>query len=284
MSAAGQDTAPLAIAESGPAGVDFWRELRQSLRNPEFWALSSWLDILVRARRSRFGILWLMAPSVVYVFGLGSFFAAMQRQQLTVFAAHVALGAIVFRILMSTLTGSANVFASSHAFIMDGHMRFTDYLLQSLARSFFDVCMYVPVVVVALLMYARVADLQPQALLLAPLLLLVVYVNALWVSVVFALVGARFSDFGQLLNNISIFMFLLTPIIWYPEMMPADSVRGMFMRFNPFYHFVQLFRAPLLGQPIETLTWWYVGSMTVLGLAVATFAYRRYARFVPLWI
>ncbi|MGX9718960.1 ABC transporter permease [Stenotrophomonas acidaminiphila] len=278
-----QNASPSRTAPA-PASTGFWRELRHSLSNPEFWGLSSWLDILVRARRSRFGIFWLMAPAVVYVFGLGSFFAAMQQRDLALFAAHVALGAMVFRILMSTLTGSANVFASSHAFIMDGHMRLTDYLLQSLARSFFDFCMYVPVALVALAMYARVADLQPAGLLLAPLTLLVIYVNSLWVSVVFSLLGARFSDFGQLLNNISIFMFLLTPIIWYPEMMPADSIRGMLMRLSPFYHFVQLFRAPILGEAVEPLTWWYVGTMTVVGLVVATFTYRRYARYVPLWI
>lgn len=258
-----------------------WAELRESLRNPEFWALSSWLDILVRARKSRFGVLWLMAPAVVYVFGLGWFFATMQGQSIAGFAAHVALGAMVFRTLMSTVIGSANVFTASHSFIMDGHMRLTDYVLQSLAKSFFDFCTYLPVTLVALVMFTRV---DAAGLLLAPLTLLLIYVNALWVGVVFSLLGARFPDFGQLLNNVSIFLFLLTPIIWYPELMPAGSVRGQLMRFNPFYHFVQLFRAPVLGEPVEPMTYWFVGIMTVAGLAAATFLYRRYARFVPLWI
>ena len=87
-----------------------------------------------------------------------------------------------------------------------------------------------------------------------------------------------------MLSQTSIFLFLLTPIIWYPALMPADSLRGQLMRFNPFYHFVTLFRAPIMGEPVETLTYYYVGVMTVLGLALATIVYRRYARFVPLWI
>lgn len=277
----GQDVVLASASTGSSAGNDFWRELRESFRNPEFWALSSWLDILVRARRSRFGVLWLMAPALVYVFGLGSLFAAMQGQSIAGFAAYVALGSMVFRTLMSTVIGSANVFGASHSFIMDGHMRLTDYLLQSLAKSFFDFCTYVPITLVALVMFPRV---ELMGLLLAPLSLLLLYVNALWISVVFSLLGARFSDFGQLLNNVSIFMFLFTPIIWYPEMMPADSLRGQLMRFNPFYHFVQLFRAPILGEPVEPLTYWFVGIMTVAGLVAATLLYRRYARFVPLWI
>lgn len=267
--------------DSAKVASEFWRELRESVRNPEFWALSSWLDILVRARKSRFGVLWLMAPSIVYVFGLGAFFAAMQGQSLPVFASHVALGAMVFRTLMSSVIGSANVFAASQSFIMDGHMRMTDYLLQSLAKSFFDFCTYIPTTLVAL---ALLGGVQPLGLVLAPFTLALIYLNALWMSVVFSLLGARHPDFGQLLSNVSIFLFLLTPIIWYPELMPAGSARGQLMRFNPFYHFVELFRAPLLGQPVETMTYWYIGIMTVGGLALATMVYRRYARFVPLWI
>src|SRR5690606_26223059 len=82
-----------------PVAGRLWRELGQSLRNPEFWALSSWLDILVRTRRSYLGPLWLLVPSLVYVFGLGSFFASLHGRTMVEFAAYVALGAIVFRTL-----------------------------------------------------------------------------------------------------------------------------------------------------------------------------------------
>ena len=258
-----------------------WRELGQSFRNPEFWALSSWLGILVRARRSYLGPLWLLTPALVYVFGLGSFFASLHGRTMAQFAAYVALGAIVFRTLMSAVIGSASVFNSNHAFIMDGHMRLTDYLLESLARSFFDLLMFLPVTVVALALFNGI---QPLGLLLALPTLVLIYVNVLWVAVVFSLIGARFPDFGQLLSNVSVFIFLLTPIIWYADMAPPESLRGQFMRLNPFYHLVALFRSPILGMPIEPLSYWYVGIMTVVGLGVATLLYRRYARFVPLWI
>lgn len=259
----------------------FWVELAQSFRNPEFWALSSWLDIIVKARKSSFGILWLMAPSVVYVFGLGKFFAAMQPGSHGMFYAHVALGAMIFRSLMSSVIGSANIFHGSHSFIMDGHVRLTDYLLQSLAKSFFDMCMYLPVVAIALVIYGNVSLL---GLLWAFIALVVIYINGLWISAVFGLAGARYPDFGQLLNNVSIFLFLLTPIIWYPDAVPAGSHRAQLMRANPFYHFVEIFRAPIMGEPVEHVSIYYVAALTIGGLAIASVAYRRYARFVPLWI
>src|SRR3546814_9599334 len=72
-----ESLAPVSARGVGVPG-DFRRELLESFRHPDFWAMSSWLDIIVRARRSRMGIVWLLAPSLIYVFGMGTFFAAMR--------------------------------------------------------------------------------------------------------------------------------------------------------------------------------------------------------------
>ena len=74
-------------ASPGPAGEralwqirrerSFIRDLVDSIRNPEFWALSAWLDIVVTYRRSRLGVLWLVMPSIVYIWGVGSLFASL---------------------------------------------------------------------------------------------------------------------------------------------------------------------------------------------------------------
>lgn len=264
---------------------DFWRELIESLRYPDFWAMSSWLDIMVRARKSRMGMAWLLAQSVVYVFGLGAFFAgtrpAGSGTTMGEHFAHLALGMVVYRTLMSAIVGSSNIFAGSQAFIMDGHVRLTDYLLQALAKAFFDMCMYLPVVAVALWMAGGVAPLG--ALTALPVLALI-YLNSLWIAALFGVIGARLPDLGQLMATISMFAFVLTPIMWYPEMMPAGTLRGTVMRVNPLYHFVEVFRAPLLGGAVEPSSVWYVAIITVVGLIMATFVYRRYARYVPLWI
>src|SRR3546814_18765532 len=114
---------------------------------------------------------------------------------------------------------------------MDGHMRLTDYLLQSLAKSFFDMCMYLPVVAITLAFFG---DVSLYGLLLSLPVMALIYVNALWIAAVFALVGARFPAFGQLLNTISIFLFLLTPLIWSPTMLPPGTLQSQLLRSHPF--------------------------------------------------
>lgn len=256
-------------------------DLDSSLKNPAFWALSSWLDIVVRYRQSRLGIFWLLSPAIVYIWALGGFFAGMQGIPLNVFAAHVGIGYLVFRVISSVIIESTTAFASASSFIMDGHMRLTDFVLRVVAKALFYFVLSLPVVAIALAVFP---SLHWDGLLLSlgsfPLVLL----NALWIAVLFALIGSRFPDLSQFIGNVFMFAFLLTPIIWHADAMPHDTVRGMLMRINPLYHMVEIVRAPILGTSLDPASLRYMAVMTIVGWTLTAYAYRRYARFVPLWI
>jgi ABC-type polysaccharide/polyol phosphate export permease len=258
-----------------------FRDLYDSLRNPEFWALSTWLDIVVRYRQSRLGILWLMAPPIMYVWGLGFFFAKMQGAHLSQFAAHVGLGYTIFRMINTVIIDSTTAFGSSSAFILDGHLRLTDFVLRVVARAMFYFFMALPILAIALWVFPGV---RWEGLAMAAVTFPLIVFNLIWIGVVFALVGARFPDLNQFIGNVFLFAFLFTPIIWYADAMPAESVRGAVMRFNPLFHMVEVVRAPILGETVEVLTYQYLLAMTIVGWAIAWLLYRRYSRFVPLWI
>lgn len=258
-----------------------WRDLAASLRSPEFWAYSSWLDIVVRSRQSRLGIFWLVSPVILYVWGVGYFFANMMGMPLVQHAAYVAVGYVVFRCVSSIVSDATAAFSGASAFILDGHVRLTDFVLRVIATALFHVLLSLPLVLLALAMSPQT---HWSGLPLALLALPVVVANGIWVAVLFGLLGARFLDLRHLVSNVFLFTFLLTPVIWHADMMPPGSLRGSIMRMNPFYHLIEVVRAPLLGTSIDPVSWPYVLAMTVLGSVAAFFAYRRYARYVPLWV
>jgi ABC-2 type transport system permease protein len=257
------------------------RHFRESLREPAFWAYATWLGIVTNYRRSRLGVLWLMLPPVLYIWGLGAFFAGMNGRSLTEYAAHVGVGFLLFRLLTSVVLDSTGVLAANQAFILDGRVRITDFVLRVLARSLFYAGVALPVVAVALWLAPQV---QPEGFVWLLVSLPLVLLNATWVSVVCSLIGARFPDTEQFIGNVFLFLFLLTPIIWYAEQAPPDSTRGLLMRFNPLFHLIESVRAPLLGEPLQVASLQFSAVMALAGILVAAFVYRRYARFVPLWI
>src|SRR3546814_8446437 len=127
------------------------------------------------------------------------------------------VGYLVFRVVNSAIVESTGTLAASAPFILDGHVRLTDFVLKVIATSSFHFLISLPVVVPALAIYP---DLHWLGLLFSLASLPIVILNALWVGIVFALVGARFPDLKHLVNSILMFAFLLTPIIWHADNMP----------------------------------------------------------------
>ncbi len=256
--------------------------LRQSLRKPDHWLYGSWLDMVVKYRKTYLGVLWVLIPTAVYIWGVGGFIAALQpgigRAE---FLAHTALGFVLFRLITTAILDATSAFHSYQVFIYDGQGQLTDFILRNLSRSCFYFLLTLPLVVAAL---SASDGLSLPGMGWALLGLAVVMVNLLAYSVLFAFLGARFADLAELMGSAVLAGFLITPVVWYPQMAPVGTLHGSLMRANPLYHLIEGVRAPLLGQALEPSTLAYLAAMSVIGIAAATACYARFFRRVPTWL
>jgi ABC-type polysaccharide/polyol phosphate export permease len=135
---------------------------------------------------------------------------------------------------------------------------------------------------VVYLVVAVIYGIKPSlaTILVVPALLLLV-VNAVSVGLLVSIVCARFRDVPQIIVSLLQIMFFVTPIIWQPELLRDHY---FLVDSNPFYHFVEIVRAPMLGQPVAPTTWLYVGATTVVGWLLALTCLGRYRRFIPYWV
>ena len=75
--------------------------------------------------------------------------------------------------------------------------------------------------------------------------------------------------------------FFVTPIIWMPELLPD---RALLLDFNPFFHLVEIVRAPLLGRAPGLVSWLAVAGITIGGWAAAFALFRHYRRRIAYWV
>lgn len=262
-------------------GRSLLRDYVDSLKTPEFWIYSTWLELVTKYRRSRLGLFWVFLPPFLYAFAVGGFFALLQGYEVAAFIPHMAIGFVLFRFVTVTLNDSTTTCAQHSAFILDGRVRLTDYVLRVAARAAFFLVFASPVVAMALILSPTVNIWGLITLIPA---LLVILLNVAWMGAIVAIIGARLTDIHELMGSVMMFGFLFTPIIWTAQQVPAGTIRGSVARANPLFHFVELVRAPILGTPIESLSLVYVAVLLVAGWLIAIHVYRRYARYVPVWI
>ncbi|KRB06196.1 hypothetical protein [Lysobacter sp. Root690] len=256
--------------------------LLHSLRRPDHWVYGSWLDTVVKYRKTRLGIVWLLIPTVVYIWGIGGFLAALQPGVSGPnFLAHVGMGFLVFRFFSTVLIDATSVFANSQSYIYDGHVRLTDFVLRSVARSFYYFLLSLPVVAIAVLASPQFdpAGLAPSIAGMA-----VVVLNLFLYGVLFSIAGARFPDLHELMGSAIMALFLITPIVWYSSAASAETLHGQLMRLNPLYHLLAVVRGPLLQEAVEPTTYAYLGGLTLVGVLLASVVYGAKARRVPVWL
>lgn len=272
--------APVSVTSSSGTGLT--ASLIESLRSPSFWMYSSWLEIATKYRGSILGLAWLCLPTAVFVLLLGNVYSHLMGYPIEVYMPFLAVGYVVWRLMLQVINDAAGAFHSHKAFIMDGRVRLTDFLMRSFAKAglqFLFGMIVVVAVVVWFRSWAGVASLA-TLLLTMPLLL----ANLFWVSVCVGLVGARFPDTRDAIGTVLVAGFLLTPIIWMPERFPPESLRGTIVRLNPAFHLIELVRSPVLGEMPGLLSIVAALIMAMVGWLLASMLYRRYARFVALWV
>jgi ABC-2 type transport system permease protein len=112
-------------------------------------------------------------------------------------------------------------------------------------------------------------------------------VNAVWVALLFGIIATRFRDIPPVINSLIQLVFFMTPIVWTPDVLLGGSHSGWktaVAEFNPLYHYLEIVRAPLLGQVQSVHHWIVVGVLTVVGSGLALLALRNYRARVSYWV
>jgi ABC-2 type transport system permease protein/lipopolysaccharide transport system permease protein len=76
-------------------------------------------------------------------------------------------------------------------------------------------------------------------------------------------------------------LFLITPIIWLPSMLEQ---RSYLAEANPFYHLIEVVRAPLLGSAPSANTVAAVVAITAVNFLLTTVLFSRYRSRIAYWI
>lgn len=254
------------------------QDLRDTVSRWQLWGLLGWQDILQRYRRSILGPFWITASMGVLVTALGLLYANLFRIEVGAFLPFIAVGFIFWTYISTTLNEGCSVFISAEGIIKQLDMPLSLHAFRAVWRNLIILAHNLIVLVVVAVIFS--VDFGLQTLAVIPGLALLV-LNSLWMMIVLGFAGARFRDIAPIVGSILQLAFFLTPIIWKPELLQG---RTFILNANPFYHFIELVRAPLLGGSVELISWGVVLGITLLGWAAALAVLSRYGRRLAYWL
>ena len=253
-------------------------DLVQGGRQHHLWSVLGWQDIRQRYRRSVLGPFWLTLSMGALVAALGTLYGMLFKVEMAAYVPHLALGFIVWALISGVITDGCHVFINAAGIIQQVGLPLSVHAYRLLWRNLLILFHNAAVFVVV----AAIFGVWPgwAGFLVLPGLVLLC-LNGLWAVLLFGIISARFRDVPPIVASIVRICFFVTPIIWMPELVPE---RAMVLEINPFYHLVEVVRAPLLGEVPGLSSWIAVLSMTVAGWVLAFAFFRRYRWRIAYWV
>jgi ABC-2 type transport system permease protein len=301
------DAADATATEPQPALSDsrtFQRafaDVRDGLSSRELWSHLGWQDIKQRYRRSVLGPLWISIATGVMALGLGILYSALFDMKIETFLPYITAGFIIWQFILGCITEGTDAFIANEGMIKQMPAPLTIYVLRTVWRQVLMFAHNMLIYVIVLLIFVGTLDspyymsngdtgtqhpgLSIDMLLAIPGFVLLV-LNGVWVTQLFGIISTRFRDIPQVIQSLVQLTFYMTPIVWSPDLLGSRGqvIGHTAVQYNPLYHFIQVVRAPLLGQAVDWWSWLVVGAFTVVGWSAAMLAMRNYRSRVSYWV
>ena len=251
----------------------------KSLKSTNQWWLLAWFDIRQRYRRSVLGPFWITLSTAVMIVALGFLWTQIFHVDVPNFLPFFAAGTIMWVFISSQINDACSGFSQFEGYIRQINLPLPVYILRLWARNLIFLA-HNFVIFIACWIYL---DFAWKPLVLQSLLgFALLSYTLLMVSVPIAYLCARFRDIPPIIQSIMQIVYFLTPIFWQPHLLPVDKhyVTGN----NPFFHALEIVRAPLTGHEVTMASWYWMIATAVVCTLVAMWAQARFKTRVAYWL
>lgn len=225
-----------------------------------------------RYRGSVLGPFWITLSMGLMVLGIGFLYASLFNLPLNEFLPYVALGIVFFGVMTGTINEGCDTFVLASGMLSQTSLPMLTFVWRTVFRNLINLAHHLVIVVGMLAFYGYWKTANVPLALVGVLLMLL---NASWLSLLAAIASARYRDIPQIVVSVMQFAIFMTPVFWMPSRFGKHQV---FLDLNPFYHLLQAVRAPLLGQPVQAHSYVFLVGMAVVGWLVTFTIFARTRR------
>ncbi|MBX8996086.1 ABC transporter permease [Corynebacterium testudinoris] len=262
-----------------------WNDLARGFKQHELWLQLGWQDIKQRYRRSTLGPLWITIATGVMALALGLLYSMLFQLSLAEFLPHVTVGLIIWGFISGCIRDGSDIFIDNEGLIKQLPSALSVHVYRLVWRQTIFLAHNLVIWVILMLLFPR--DLGWEILLTLPAMALLI-LNGVWVAMFFGIVATRYRDVAPLLEALVQLLFYITPIVWTTQTLKEQggdvAQRALLAEINPLFHYLEIIRAPMIGQPIAAYHWWIVLACTAIGLVLALLAMKQWRFRVSYWV
>ncbi len=245
------------------------------LRNAIYLA---WTDTRARYKKSLLGPLWLTLGNLIGVLGLSLVWANLLKEDMRTFVPSLTIGMIVWQLVAGAIGDAPGTFVRQAGVIRNVAIPIWFFVVRALSRHIINL-LHNLVIVVGVVVYFQFPVTLTSFLAIPGFMLVVL--NLYWITYFFGMLGARFRDIEYLINSFLPLLFFVSPVIFRPDRLPV-SMEVIWL--NPLSYFIEVVRAPFLGQVPSVKTYAVMLALLVVGTTATIMLQRSRGKRIAFWI
>ena len=255
------------------------RDVQASVQLWRLWTHLGWGDILKQYRRSFLGPIWITLNSAIFIVVFSLIGAQLFNLPLDAYLSYFCLGHVFFSFFSATINEGCQTFIASEAFLKQTPYPKMAFVFRVLWRNLLMLAHNAPIVLGVLWWSGLLWKVQWGWWLLG--LALTVGTAILAVALLGAM-AARFRDVPMIVTSLMQISFFVTPVMWQAQQLTERA--QLVVHSNPLAAFLELLRAPLLGQVPSSEAWALASAMLVLLAGLYLAVYVRIRRRIVYWL
>lgn len=250
--------------------------------NYRLWAFLGWQDIRQRYRRSVLGPFWLTLSTGVMVAMMTVLYGRMFKLPLDIYAPYLAVSTIVWTLIAALLNEGCTSFMAADSLIKQVRLPLSLHVCRVVWRNIIVFFHNVVILLPVWLIFAKPISLSQVLLIFFALL--IIASNGFFTGILLGAVCARFRDVGPIVTNFVQIVFFVTPIMWLPSILEGRGVEWWLVTINPFYHLIEIVRAPFLGKPLPITSWEVAIMVTLLNQVLGAAMLGKFKSRIAYWL
>ncbi|MEO8401130.1 MAG: ABC transporter permease [Gammaproteobacteria bacterium] len=216
-----------------------------------FWLHLALADIRTKYRRSLLGLAWALIQPLSLTLLLAFIMSHFFHSSINDYAPFIFSGLIIWEFIVSSAITGCAALINAEGYIKQFSHPMIIYTLRSVIPCLINLaCASVGLIIWVLVCQPEHFGFSWFALVLGfPLLFLFAWPLA----TITAFIGVRFRDFSQLILIGLQVIYYVSPIFFMPKLFISAGI-GYIVEYNPIYHLLNMFRAPLLEGRLPTVT------------------------------
>ncbi|MBA3660189.1 MAG: ABC transporter permease [Gammaproteobacteria bacterium] len=256
-------------------------DIKDGFAQWRIWLMLAYQDIKLRYRRSVLGPFWLTLSMAITVYTMGFLYGKIFHQDLESYYPFLVAGMLSWSLISTIVMELTEGFLGADVYIKQIKLPYSVYIHRLVSRNMIIFFHNIFVIVPILIIYHTHAKVNLNTLLIIPGLLFI-YLNGISFGVILAMIGARYRDVLQIVKSLVQVIFFVTPVMWGPQFLHGRA--QFIIDWNPFYAFIELIRAPLLGTVPTLNNMIMVACVTTLGVTLSLWMFIRYRARIVYWL